>query len=275
METEKEADKARKESRTARDKFNDVKRRRYVRTTQGNRQRLTRRDRCELFNKAYNHISERIDQVYKDLTKGKAAPMGGVAYLSLEDSEVRKDISSSIPQLMVPQEPYNAGIKYHAMPPMKRFRDMEQLSGGEKTIAALALLFAIHRSVRYPTVETEDHLPFRRRSYQPSPFFVLDEVDAALDNTNVAKIANYIRSHASGTFQFIVISLKGSLYERSNSLVGIFRDQDVNSSRTLTLDVCSPPLHSASLRPRINVFFPAHSIRRVNRRLYPSFSRML
>jgi structural maintenance of chromosome 1 len=43
------------------------------------------------------------------------------------------------------QEPYAAGIKYHAMPPMKRFRDMEQLSGGEKTVAALALLFAIHR----------------------------------------------------------------------------------------------------------------------------------
>lgn len=74
-------------------------------------------------------------------------------------------------------------------------------------------------------------------SYQPSPFFVLDEVDAALDNTNVAKIANYIRSNASETFQFIVISLKGSLYERSNSLVGIYRDQDVNSSRTLNLDV--------------------------------------
>ncbi|KAH9924069.1 condensin complex subunit SMC1 [Fomitopsis serialis] len=185
METEREADKARKDSKNARDHFNDVKRR-----------------RCDLFNKAYNHISERIDQVYKDLTKGKAAPMGGVAYLSLEDSE----------------EPYNAGIKYHAMPPMKRFRDMDQLSGGEKTIAALALLFAIH-------------------SYQPSPFFVLDEVDAALDNTNVAKIANYIRSHASETFQFVVISLKGSLYERSNSLVGIYRDQDVNSSRTLTLDL--------------------------------------
>ena len=77
------------------------------------------------------------------------------------------------------------------MPPMKRFRDMEQLSGGEKTIAALALLFAIH-------------------SYQPSPFFVLDEVDAALDNTNVAKIANYIRAHSSEMFQFIVISLKCS-----------------------------------------------------------------
>jgi structural maintenance of chromosome 1 len=44
--------------------------------------------RCDLFNKAYNHISDHIDQVYKALTKGKAAPMGGVAYLSLEDSEV-------------------------------------------------------------------------------------------------------------------------------------------------------------------------------------------
>ncbi|KAF7302129.1 Structural maintenance of chromosomes protein [Mycena indigotica] len=184
-ETEKEAEQARKDSRTARDDFTDIKRR-----------------RCELFNKAYNHISDRIDQVYKDLTKGKAAPMGGVAYLSLEDSE----------------EPYLGGIKYHAMPPMKRFRDMEQLSGGEKTVAALALLFAIH-------------------SYQPAPFFVLDEVDAALDNTNVAKIANYISTHAGPTFQFVVISLKGSLYERGESLVGIYRDQDVNSSRTVTLDL--------------------------------------
>lgn len=69
---------------------------------------------------------------------------------------------------------------------------------------------------------------------------MLDEVDAALDNTNVAKVANYIRSHASDEFQFIVISLKGSLYEKGQSLVGIHRDQEVNSSRTLTLDVRGP-----------------------------------
>jgi structural maintenance of chromosome 1 len=180
--------------------------------------------RTDLFTKAYEHISERIDQVYKDLTKGKAAPMGGVAYLALEDSEVRTVfLNASESPLrfylrLLKQEPYNGGIKYHAMPPMKRFRDMEQLSGGEKTVAALALLFAIH-------------------SYQPAPFFVLDEVDAALDNTNVAKVANYIRTHCGGDFQFIVISLKGSLYEKGESLVGIYRDQEVNSSRTLTLDV--------------------------------------
>lgn len=99
---------------------------------------------------------------------------------------------------------------------------MEHLSGGEKTMAALALLFAVH-------------------SYQPSPFFVLDEVDAALDNTNVARIANYIRDHAAPGMQFIVISLKTGLFQNSEALVGIYRDQTANSSKCLTLDVC--PFH--------------------------------
>lgn len=74
-------------------------------------------------------------------------------------------------------------------------------------------------------------------SYHPSPFFVLDEVDAALDNANVAKIATYIREHASDKFQFIVISLKSMLYQKAESLVGIYRDQEINSSRVLTLAV--------------------------------------
>jgi hypothetical protein len=56
------------------------------------------------------------------------------------------------------------------------------VSGGEKTVAALALLFAIH-------------------SFRPSPFFVLDEVDAALDATNVARVAHYIRNHTRGSQQ--------------------------------------------------------------------------
>ena len=86
-DTEKEADKARKDSKSARDQFNDVKRRRYLNSLAVYELHSHFATRCELFNKAYNHISDRIDQVYKDLTKGKASPMGGVAYLSLEDSE--------------------------------------------------------------------------------------------------------------------------------------------------------------------------------------------
>lgn len=186
-DTESEFEKARREAGAAKAAFNEIKKR-----------------RCDLFNKAFNHISGRIDSVYKDLTKGKAAPMGGVAYLSLEDTE----------------EPYLSGVRYHAMPPMKRFRDMDQLSGGEKTMAALALLFCV-------------------ATFAPPPFFVLDEVDAALDSQNVAKVAAYIRSRARPEFQFIVISLKASLYERAEGLVGVYRktDDHQNSSASLTLDL--------------------------------------
>ncbi|ODV79922.1 structural maintenance of chromosome protein 1 [Suhomyces tanzawaensis NRRL Y-17324] len=171
-----------------------------------------RNKRHELFMEAFEHISGKIDSIYKELTKSNASPLGGSAYLILEDED----------------SPYNSGIKYHAMPPMKRFRDMELLSGGEKTMAALALLFAIH-------------------SYQPSPFFVLDEVDAALDNSNVGKIANYIRKHAGPDFQFIVISLKNSLFEKSDALVGIYREQRENSSRTLTLDLREYPVEDVPI----------------------------
>ena len=153
------------------------------------------------FNRAYTHIAENIDRIYKELTKSKTFPLGGTAYLTLEDGD----------------EPYQQGIKYHAMPPMKRFREMELLSGGEKTIAALALLFAINSS-------------------SPSPFFVLDEVDAALDNTNVQKITNYIRSNCAN-LQFIVISLKSMFYEHAQGLVGVYRDQRESSSKVLTLNL--------------------------------------
>lgn len=78
---------------------------------------------------AFNHISTHINKIYKQLTQSATHPLGGTAYLSLENED----------------EPFLYGIKYTAMPPTKRFRDMEQLSGGEKTVAALALLFAIHR----------------------------------------------------------------------------------------------------------------------------------
>ena len=115
------------------------------------------------------------------------------------------------------EEPYNHGIKFNAFPPMKRFREMEQLSGGEKTIAAIALLFAIH-------------------SFRPAPFFVMDEVDAALDNVNVLKLCNYVRQR-SEDLQCIVISLKDMFYEKSQGLVGICRDVTTNSSKTLTLDL--------------------------------------
>ncbi|KAI1253956.1 hypothetical protein MGN70_004351 [Eutypa lata] len=183
--TEKDFEDSKAALKAAKDAFDEVKAQRY-----------------DLFSKAFTHIQEQISHVYKDLTRSDQYPLGGQAYLDIEEDT---------------DQPYLSGIKYHAMPPLKRFRDMEHLSGGEKTMAALALLFAIH-------------------SYRASPFFVLDEVDAALDNANVEKIKNYIREHAGPGMQFVVISLKTGLFQDSESLVGVYRDQEVNSSRTLTLD---------------------------------------
>ena len=93
---ERDMDSCRGFVREAREEFQVLKKQRYTR-----------------FHRAYSYISERIDGIYKELTKSKAAPMGGVAYLSLDNTD----------------EPYNTGIRYHAMPPMKRFRDMDQRFG--------------------------------------------------------------------------------------------------------------------------------------------------
>ncbi|KAJ2389456.1 Structural maintenance of chromosomes protein 1 [Coemansia sp. RSA 2611] len=225
-EIEGEHSDARQEAREAKTAFQSLRKRRH-----------------DIFMHCYSHLATAIDHAYKALTQSPLFPLGGTAYLALED----------------PESPYLAGVKYHAMPPLKRFRDMDQLSGGEKTVAALALLFSL-------------------QTFRPAPFFVLDEVDAALDLANVAKLANFLREHArtpnagedegnnedavadaeeshyslrpgarakrsdepstrDAASQFIVISLKQALFERAQSLVGIYRDQAHNSSRVLTLDL--------------------------------------
>ncbi|KAJ1842181.1 Structural maintenance of chromosomes protein 1, partial [Coemansia sp. RSA 2703] len=247
-EIEAEHNASRQEARDAKTEFQAVRRRRH-----------------DTFMRCYNHLATAIDHAYKALTQSPLFPLGGTAYLALED----------------PESPYLAGVKYHAMPPLKRFRDMDQLSGGEKSVAALALLFSL-------------------QTFRPAPFFVLDEVDAALDLANMAKLANYLREHArvvpgalaspeppaapdadievdadaeengdpdashymlrqstrakksdpqqssdataatspvTADFQFIVISLKQALFERAHSLVGIYRDQPQNSSQVLTIDL--------------------------------------
>eukprot|EP00920_Eleutheroschizon_duboscqi_P016570 GHVT01039323.1.p1 GENE.GHVT01039323.1~~GHVT01039323.1.p1 ORF type:complete len:238 (-),score=34.89 GHVT01039323.1:534-1247(-) len=108
-----------------------------------------------------------------------------------------------------------SGVRFHAMPPSKRFRSMDQLSGGEKTMAALALLFSL-------------------QAFSPAPFVVLDEVDAALDPKNVNALARYLRE---ATFQVIVISLKDRLYSQVETLVGVLKNRTLKSSQPVQLDL--------------------------------------
>ncbi|XP_037294427.1 structural maintenance of chromosomes protein 1A [Manduca sexta] len=140
-----------------------------------------KKERHDKFMDCFEHVANEIDAIYKALAMNQSAQ----AFLGPEN----------------PEEPYLDGINYNCVAPGKRFQPMSNLSGGEKTVAALALLFAIH-------------------SYQPAPFFLLDEIDAALDNTNIGKVASYIRSK-KGSLQTIVISLKEEFYGCADALIGI------------------------------------------------------
>lgn len=131
-ETDDELNKLKDASKSAKGAFEKVK-----------------RTRMNMFNECFDTVAQRVDSIYKALTNNKSAQ----AFLVPEN----------------PEEPYLEGINYNCVAPGKRFQPMSNLSGGEKTVAALALLFAIH-------------------SYKPAPFFVLDEIDAALDNTNIGKV---------------------------------------------------------------------------------------
>ncbi|KAL4706076.1 hypothetical protein ACJJTC_001674 [Scirpophaga incertulas] len=140
-----------------------------------------KKERHDKFIDCFEHVANEIDAIYKALAMNQSAQ----AFLGPEN----------------PEEPYLDGVNYNCVAPGKRFQPMSNLSGGEKTVAALALLFAIH-------------------SYQPAPFFLLDEIDAALDNTNIGKVAAYIRCKR-GCLQTIVISLKEEFYGCADALVGI------------------------------------------------------
>jgi structural maintenance of chromosome 1 len=172
-----------------------------------------KQDREGRLTSAFERVSQSIDGIYKELTRSASHPKGGTATLDLlgDDSIFDSD---------------QGGIRYTAIPPAKRFREMAQLSGGEKTVAALALLFAMH-------------------SCSPSPFMIMDEVDAALDNINVHKVSSYVqrRSAIGGgrnglpPLQCLVISLKDSFYDRASGIIGIFKDSAISGSGAISLDM--------------------------------------
>ncbi|XP_068169173.1 structural maintenance of chromosomes protein 1B isoform X2 [Antennarius striatus] len=160
--------------------------------------------RLHRFSKCFDHVSVTIDQIYKRICRNNSAQ----AILTAED----------------PDEPYLSGINYNCVAPGKRYLSMDNLSGGEKAIAALALVFAVH-------------------SFCPAPFLILDEVDAALDNTNIGKVTTYIREESRENMQIIVISQKEEFFSKSEALLGVFSGfGDFMFSRVLTLDLRPYPL---------------------------------
>ena len=140
-----------------------------------------RGEMLRIFNEGFEQINENFKTTFKELFGG------GKAELQLDYS--------------LDEDPLNAGVEIIACPPGKKLTKISLLSGGERALTAIAILFAILKS-------------------HPMPFCILDEIEAALDDANVDRFATYLKRFAEET-QFIVITHRKPTMNQSDSLFGV------------------------------------------------------
>ncbi|HJV21362.1 MAG TPA: hypothetical protein VJ570_01645, partial [Holophagaceae bacterium] len=137
----------------------------------------------ERFREAFDYVNAKFGEVFREVFGG------GSAHLSLQD----------------PKDILECGIEITAQPPGKSAKALTLLSGGEKALTAISLLFAIFH-------------------FKPSPFCVLDEVDAPLDEANVARFAGMVQKMKTDT-QFIVITHQKPTMVASDTLYGVTQEE--------------------------------------------------
>ncbi|KAH9676511.1 Structural maintenance of chromosomes protein 4 [Citrus sinensis] len=143
------------------------------------------------FMAGFNAISLKLKEMYQMIT------LGGDAELELVDS----------------LDPFSEGVVFSVRPPKKSWKNIANLSGGEKTLSSLALVFALHH-------------------YKPTPLYVMDEIDAALDFKNVSIVGHYVKDRTKDA-QFIIISLRNNMFELADRLVGIYKTDNCTKSITI------------------------------------------
>ncbi|RQM28941.1 hypothetical protein B5M09_005239 [Aphanomyces astaci] len=167
-----------------------------------------RRLRLDEFMAGFRVITLKLKEMYQMIT------LGGDAELELVDS----------------LDPFSEGIVFSVRPSKKSWKNISNLSGGEKTLASLALVFALHH-------------------YKPTPLYVMDEIDAALDFKNVSIVANYIKQRTKNA-QFIIISLRNNMFELADRLVGIYKTNNTTKSVTINPKHYAQPAAAAPHTPR-------------------------
>ncbi|XP_071704050.1 structural maintenance of chromosomes protein 4-like [Rutidosis leptorrhynchoides] len=150
-----------------------------------------RKKRLDEFMAGFNTISLKLKEMYQMIT------LGGDAELELVDS----------------LDPFSEGVVFSVRPPKKSWKNIANLSGGEKTLSSLALVFALHH-------------------YKPTPLYVMDEIDAALDFKNVSIVGHYVKDRTKDA-QFIIISLRNNMFELADRLVGIYKTDNCTKSITI------------------------------------------
>ena len=140
-----------------------------------------RGEMLKIFDEGFKQINENFQVTFKELFGGGKAELQ-IDYVEGED-------------------PLNAGVEIVACPPGKKLTKISLLSGGERALTAIAILFAILKS-------------------RPMPFCILDEIEAALDEANVDRFASYLKQFAADT-QFIVITHRKPTMNQADSLFGV------------------------------------------------------
>lgn len=190
----------------------------------------------------YKNVSERYDFLktqYDDLVEAKETLIQIIEELDTamrkQFAERFKEIASEFDkvfkqlfgggkgtlELMEDEDILEAGIRIIAQPPGKKLQNMMQLSGGEKALTAISLLFAI-------------------QNLKPSPFCLLDEIEAALDDSNVTRFAQYLHKLTKNT-QFIVITHRRGTMTAADRLYGITM-QEKGVSTLVSVDLLEKDL---------------------------------
>ncbi|KAF9535621.1 hypothetical protein CPB83DRAFT_753878, partial [Crepidotus variabilis] len=177
-----------------------------------------RKQRLDEFMAGFNLISLKLKEMYQMIT------LGGNAELELVDS----------------MDPFSEGIIFSVMPPKKSWKNISNLSGGEKTLSSLALVFALH-------------------VFKPTPLYFMDEIDAALDFRNVSIVANYIKDRTKNA-QFIIISLRNDMFELSHRLIGIYKTSNQTRSKFICIFSVSHSIIVRKVSPSTTMLFKLLSL---------------
>jgi chromosome segregation protein len=149
----------------------------------------------KMFAKTFYQVKEEFAKVFKALFQGGKAEL----------------------ELTNPEELLTTGVEIHAQPPGKSLKSLSLLSGGERALTAIALIFAFIQ-------------------VKPSPFYVLDEIDAPLDDVNIVRFASFIKKYAK-VAQFIIITHRRYMMTEVDSLYGVTMEKSgVSRLVSLKLD---------------------------------------
>ncbi len=176
--------------------------------------------RLEALTTEKNELLSRMDQIGKQKL---ASFMGSFNGINANFQEIYAEMSAGHGALHLenPEDPFTAGLIIKAHPKDKKMERMEAMSGGEKSLTALAFVFAF-------------------QSFDPAPFYVFDEVDSFLDGPNTERLANLVRKNSDKT-QFIVVSHKAAMLERSARTIGVYQPRNGYSQvKGLELDEAQP-----------------------------------